>query len=124
IAFLDRASTTEYSSRALNASACVMEAADTDVWKDFHRQMFLQQPPEGGAGLPDSELIRIADDAGAGNIETCVDDRTYDDWVEATTAASGDDGINSTPTVLVDGVILEDPSPATIQAAIDEALAS
>ena len=124
IAFLDRASTTEYSSRALNASACVMEAADTDVWKEFHRQMFLQQPAEGGAGLPDSELIRIADDAGAGDIETCVDDRKYDDWVEATTLASGDDGINSTPTVLVDGEILEDPSPATIQAAIDEALAA
>lgn len=124
IAFLDRASTTEYSSRALNASACVMEAGDTEVWREFHRQLFLQQPPEGGAGLPDSELVRIADEAGAGDVATCIDDRRYDDWVEATTRASGDDGINSTPTVLVDGEILEDPSPATIQDAIDEALAS
>ncbi len=124
IAFLDRASTTEYSSRALNASACVMEAGDTDIWKEFHRQMYLQQPAEGGAGLPDSELIRIAEDAGADDVESCVDDRAYADWVKSTTNASSDDGVDGTPTIFVDGEKIDGFNPADITAAVDEALAS
>lgn len=124
VAFLDRASSTEYSSRALNASACVMDAGDVDVWKEFHRQLFLQQPAEGGAGLPDSDLISIADDAGAGDIEACVDDRTYDDWVSATTAAgTSDPDFGGTPTVFVNGEVVQN-SPEAIVAAVDEALAS
>ena len=124
IAFLDRASSTEYSSRALNASACVIEAADTEVWTDFHQQLYLQQPPEGGAGLPDSELVAIAEAAGADGVESCIRDRTYDAWVESTTDAAFDEGVTGTPTVYVDGEVVEDVSPAGLQAAVDEALAS
>jgi protein-disulfide isomerase len=124
IAFLDRASSTEYASRALNASACVIEAADVDVWKEFHRQLFLQQPAEGGAGLPDSDLVSIAEDAGAEGVESCIRDRTYDEWVDATTEEAFDNGVSGTPTVFVNGEVVEQASPATIQAAVDEALAS
>jgi protein-disulfide isomerase len=124
IAFLDRASTTDYSSRALNASACVIEAADTEVWREFHRQMFLQQPPEGGAGLPDSDLVRIAEDAGAEDVESCIRDMTFGDWVESTTDEAFDNGVSGTPTLFVNGEVVEDVSPAGIQAAVDEALAS
>ncbi len=124
IAFLDRASTTNYSSRALNASACVMEAGDTDVWKEFHRQMYLQQPAEGGAGLPNSQIVSIASAAGADDISSCVDDDTYADWVTATTKASSDDDVTGTPTVFVNGTKLDGFAPADVQAAVDEALAS
>ncbi|MGA8846147.1 MAG: DsbA family protein [Nocardioides sp.] len=124
IAFLDRASTTDYSSRALNASACVIDSSSAETWKEFHRQLYVEQPPEGGAGLPDSDLVRIAQDAGAGDVELCVADRTWDDWVQATTAAAFDDGVDGTPTVFVNGEEIADFDPATIQAAVDEALAS
>lgn len=124
IAFLDRASTTDYSSRALNASACVIDSSSADVWKEFHRQMYVEQPAEGGPGLPDSDLIRIASDAGAGDVEACVDDRTWADWVKTTTDAAFDDSVDGTPTVFVNGEKLADFNPATIQTAVDEALAS
>lgn len=124
IAFLDRASTTDYSSRALNASACVMEAADTDVWKAFHAEMFAQQPSEGGAGLADSDLIAIAEGAGADDVASCIEDGTYLDWAGSTTDAAFDEGVTGTPTVFVNGEQLESFNPADIQAAVDEALAS
>src|SRR6476659_235871 len=36
VAFLDRASTTDYSSRALNAAAVVLDTSGVDVFKKFH----------------------------------------------------------------------------------------
>ncbi len=125
IAFLDRASSTRYSSRALNASGCVMDEG-ADVWKEFHRQLYLQQPPEGGAGLSDDQLVSIATAAGADGdrVASCVEDETYADWVEATTDAAGDDGVTGTPTLFVDGQKLSGFDPAALKAAVDQALAS
>ena len=119
IAFLDRASTTDYSSRALNASMCVLDDAGPDVWIKMHGALYAQQPPEGGAGLSDDELTSIAADAGAGDISSCVADRPYDDWAQDTTQAVFDEGVNSTPTVLVDGEPVE---PAELEATVDAAL--
>lgn len=122
IAFLDQASSTDYSTRALNASACVMEDGDS-VWSRFHRSLFEQQPPEGGEGLSDDQLIDLAVAAGASEdaVRPCVEDRTYADWVEATTAQAGDDGVSGTPTVFVNGDEVEAVDPAGLQAAVDEA---
>ena len=124
IAFLDRASSTDYSSRSLNASACVM-AEGGDVWSRFHRSLFEQQPPEGGEGLSDDQLVRLAEAAGADEdaVRTCVDDGTYADWVASTTTQAGDDGVDGTPTVYVNGEELEDTTAleATVDAALQDA---
>lgn len=122
IAFLDRASTTNYSSRALNASACMMDQGQ-DTWLAWHELMFERQPPEGGAGLTDGELAEIAGEAGAdeAEISACIQDATYADWVEATTDKANDDGINSTPTVFVNG---EEVEQGDFVAAVEEAIAS
>lgn len=124
IAFLDRASTTEYSSRALNASACVMSEG-TEVWKEFHDQLFLQQPPEGTDGLTDQTLIDIAVQAGAEEaaVEDCITGGEFRPWVQQTTQAALEDEVSSTPTVFVDGQPLASNSPAALQAAVEEALA-
>lgn len=106
IAFLDRASTTDYSSRALNASMCVLDDAGPDAWMTMHDELYEQQPAEGGAGLDDDELTSLAADAGAGGDEvaSCIEDRPYDDWAADTTQAFFESGAgNSTPTVLVNG---------------------
>ena len=108
ISFLDGMSSTKYSTRALNASACVM-GQGTDVWRAFHKALYEQQPPEQGDGLPDSELIDIATTAGAdpSAITSCIEDEKYADWVKSTTDKSGDDGVSGTPTLFVDGKVLK-----------------
>ena len=87
IAFLDRASTDEYSSRALNAAACVV-ADDPANWSSIHQLLYANQPAEGGSGLTDDQLTDLAVQAGADEspVATCIEDRSYDGWVQATTS--------------------------------------
>lgn len=124
ISFLDSPATDDYSSRAANASACVMEQG-TDTWAAFHKAMYEKQSPESGPGLTDEEILAIAVDAGADEAETksCIADGTYDDWVAQVTDESGDDGVSSTPTVMVDGEVTEARTPEQLQQAVDEAAA-
>lgn len=104
IAFLDHASTTEYSSRAANASYCAAES-DPGRYQNWLTTMFEHQPPEGGDGLPDSTIIEISEEAGYSDPEfaRCVADQTYRTFVRAHTLDVLDSGIQSTPSIFVDG---------------------
>lgn len=124
ISFLADNSTTQYSSRALNASACVV-AEDPDSWKAFHDAMFVNQPPEGGAGLSDDQILNIIEDAGVdrGAVESCVTDEQYAGWAESNTdAVLGADYFSGTPTLLLDGEPLKSNDPAKLKKAVDEAI--
>lgn len=119
IAILDRASTTGYSSRAASASACVAEHAGTR-WLEYNEQLFTHQPPEGGDGLADKALAALATAVGADDpaIAGCVADHSYLDWVGSTTSAATGRGVAATPTVLVNGARLADPTPDALRAAL------
>lgn len=119
IAFLDRASTTEYSSRAANASYCVA-TSDPAEYQGWLKAMYAQQPAEGGAGLPDAQLIEIAKAAGYTDpaVEQCITDRTYDKYVAARTDDVLNSGVQSTPTVFVNGTQV---APAQLADAIANA---
>ncbi|MGY2117209.1 DsbA family protein [Nocardia gipuzkoensis] len=108
IAFLDKASTTRYSSRAGSASYCVAEA-DPSKYQNWLNTMFAQQPPEGGAGLSDDQLIQIAKSAGYTDdaVAQCITDHKYDKYIQARTKEVLDSGIQSTPSVFVDGKKVE-----------------
>ena len=120
MAFLDGYSTTRYSTRALNAVAC---AADEDRFAEMHDQLFLAQPPEGGPGLSDDRLVSLGAKAGAGGdaFEQCVRDLRYERWTEQATDAASKAGVVATPTVLVDGERLPEPSLEALRAAIGSA---
>jgi protein-disulfide isomerase len=117
--FLDEASTTNYSTRAAAASAC---AADLGRFMECAHAFYLAQPPEGGPGLSDTELIGLGGEAGlhTASLTACVSKGTYLDWPPYVTARAIAAGISSTPTVLVSGA----PVAATgraIAAAVSEA---
>lgn len=121
IAFLDRVSTDEYSSRALNAAACVV-TDNPAHWSSIHQLLYASQPTEGGPGLTDEQLVDLSVQAGAdeSKVATCIEDRTYDGWVKATTkSTTGESFFSGTPTVLVNGTKVEDVSAAGIQAAVE-----
>lgn len=127
IAFLDRSSSTEYSSRALNASMCVLAAKGKDAWMTMHEELYANQPEEGTAGLPDSDLVDMANQAGAtgSDVKACIDDRRYDAWVQKQTSdIMGHDGVTGTPTVTVDGTVVSSPTPDALTAAVATASGS
>ena len=108
--FLDQASTTRYSTRAAAASGC---AADQDRFLDYMHALFENQPPEGGAGLSDAELVAIGQSVGlTPGFADCVSQGTYLDWPSYVTARAGEAGVESTPTVLVAGVAVPADSEA------------
>lgn len=118
IAFLDAASTTEYSSRALNAAACVLDERGAGAFVRMHDLLFDEQPPEGTAGLSNEQLAALAARAGANPevVAECIDDERFAGWVDAATEQASKDGVNATPTILVDGEQLQlsgQESPAT-----------
>ncbi|MFF3574266.1 DsbA family protein [Nocardia jiangxiensis] len=104
ITFLDRASTTQYSSRAGNASFCVANSG-LEHYQSWLAAMFAQQPEEGSDGLTDDQLIRIAKTAGYAEdaVAQCIINRSYDTYLRAKTKAVLAGGVNSTPTVTVNG---------------------
>jgi protein-disulfide isomerase len=102
VAFLDGASSTRYSTRSSAASGC---AAEGGKFKEYADALYENQPPEGGAGLSDDELIRVGGTVGLADPDfaECVRDGTYKPWTEHVTEAASARGVTVTPTIFVNG---------------------
>jgi protein-disulfide isomerase len=122
VSFLDRASTNEYSSRALNAAAVVLDTSGTDVFARFHQALFEHQPEEGTAGPTNADLVDTAVAAGArrSDVSAGIEDGEFAQWAANTQAHMSEAGVNGTPTLFVDGEKAGD----TLQDSIDAALAA
>ncbi|HEY6794535.1 MAG TPA: thioredoxin domain-containing protein [Kineosporiaceae bacterium] len=122
VAILDRASTTNYSTRAGSAAAAVLNVAP-DKYMAFHDALFKAQPEEGSAGLADAQLLDIAAQAGVPKaaVEQAITSQKFKGWLAKVT----DDftkKYNSTPTILVNGTQITDYAPDKLKAAIDKAI--
>jgi protein-disulfide isomerase len=111
LGFLDRLSTTAYSSRASAASGC---ASDYGSFAEYKDALFAAQPAEGGPGLSDDELIALGRAAGLGDpgFAECVASGRYLDWAAYVTARAAALGVSGTPSTYVEGV----PVPANARA--------
>ncbi|GAA5123693.1 hypothetical protein GCM10023339_44000 [Alloalcanivorax gelatiniphagus] len=105
--FLERIS--DYSPEAANAFAVVMEESGPEVAKAYHDLLFDNQPPESGPFPDADQLVEWAVEAGAEEdaVRPGIEDMAFEGWVEAAGEAASDAGVNSTPTVLVDGEQVE-----------------
>lgn len=103
----------EYSARAANAAACVVDSDPKHFWA-YNTALFVNQPAEAQTGgLPNKELIALAGDVGVDRslITSCVNNGTFSKWVTNSTQRATGKAIpnsklakvSSTPTVLVDG---------------------
>ena len=130
ISFLDEASSTDYSTRAANALAVVLDRAGREVALEFHALLFANQPEEDSAGLSDDRLVELAVEAGAteGAVRSGIDALEFEQWVVNARGAASDAGYNQTPTILVDGEQVEGDSIADLvdqtRADIEAALGS
>ncbi|WP_246670023.1 DsbA family protein [Arthrobacter zhaoguopingii] len=99
VAYLDRNSRDDYSSRGASALACVADTAP-DSYFDFSTALFANF--ESGE-LDDGGLGDMAAEVGAGDISTCLSEGTFRPWAKYTTEAAQAAGVEGTPTVYVDG---------------------
>jgi protein-disulfide isomerase len=119
LAFLDSASSTDYSTRSAAASGC---AADAGKFVDYMAALYAQQPAEGSAGLSQTQLINLGSVAGvdAATFGECVRADRHVAWVAGVTEQAVKRGITGTPTVLVAGKPV-DADPTAITDAVAKA---
>jgi protein-disulfide isomerase len=121
VSFLDRASQNDYSSRAANAAAVVLDTAGADAFWKFHDTLYANQPEEGTAGPDDEQLIAFAVAAGADENEVTdgIKNGQFDQWVINATDAMSTNGVSGTPTVLIDGEKAGETAADSLQAVLD-----
>ena len=89
--------------RAANAAAC---ANDEGKFVDLHLGLYANQPGSENSGAwTNDRLIAIAKAQGisGSTFENCVKDLKYQGWVSKVAEAGSKSGVNSTPTVFVNG---------------------
>ena len=119
--FLDAVSDTAYSTRAGAASGA---AADAGRFRDYARTLFEYQPPEGGPGLTDGQLIELGQDIGITDpafAETILAGR-YLPWPPYVTERAIARGVAGTPSVFANGIPIA-ARPGPILKAVDAVLA-
>ena len=118
VAILDRLSPDLYPTRALAAAGAVVDRSP-EAYPDFHAALFAAQPQQGAPGLTDGQLSDLAVGAGASqDVRALIGSGRFLDWAAATTARSSQAGVVGTPTVLVDGVQLQDTSATGLRVAV------
>jgi protein-disulfide isomerase len=93
--------------RAANAAAC---ANDENKFVDFHLGLYANQPSAENSGAwSNDRIIAIADTVGIKSdaFNSCVKSMKYEGWVNKVAAAGSKAGVNSTPTVFVNGKELD-----------------
>jgi protein-disulfide isomerase len=118
LSFLDsQTAGTRYATRAANSAACMAEFSP-DTFFTYNELLLRSQPVRPTSyELSDDEMFQLATIAGAENleqIETCIADETFSNWVAQATARVSRTGpvpvrnsevraVVATPTVLVNG---------------------
>ena len=118
IAILDRYSNgTKYSTRAAAAAAA---AGAAGKFAEYHQVLFDNQPEEKGNGLDDAKLIDLGKSVGLTDAAfgDAVNSGKYESWATKVTETASAKGVTGTPTVLVNGRQLQNPTPAELEKAV------
>lgn len=116
VAILDQVSS-GYSSRAAAAAYCVADESN-EAFVRFHTALFAQQPAEGSPTPDNAALIEQARIAGVvGGVPDCINSGKYMEMVQG---LAGETGVNSTPTVKINGEVWDVGTPEDLVNAIRE----
>jgi protein-disulfide isomerase/uncharacterized membrane protein YphA (DoxX/SURF4 family) len=135
MSFLDSASNgNRYSTRAANASLCASDI-NVDTFAKLHAVLYGNdskgakvQPAENSSGRTDIQLIDYGKQAGIKGdqlttYQTCVQSEQHKALVEAITDSATKHEVFATPTVQVNGKTVDNPTKASLDAAIAAAAA-
>ena len=99
--------------QAANASLC---AADQGRFWDYHDILFANQAGENQGAFVDRRLLAFAESLGLDMdaFRTCFQDKTFQDEADSERLAGQSAGVQSTPTILVNGTIVEGAQPGYV----------
>ncbi|WP_104105027.1 thioredoxin domain-containing protein [Arthrobacter sp. 08Y14] len=115
VAFLDRGSPTNYSSRGANAAACVADTNPESYW-GFMSAIFANYD---NGEIKNAELADMAESVGAGDASDCIQNDGFRAFVNYTDRLARVDYVSGTPTVYVNG---EEANANDFTAAVEAAI--
>jgi protein-disulfide isomerase len=100
----------DYSARSAGAFSIVLDLAGLEAAKSMHDLLFEHQPEESGPYLSDDELVDLAVESGAteSDVRGPIESQDGAGWVAAATSSAGDAGVSSTPTIVLNGEVIQD----------------
>ena len=119
VAFLDRGSPTNYSSRGANALACVADAAPAS-YLPFSKALFAHYPQ---GEMNNSALAQLAKDNGA-DVATCIEKGTFRPFVKFADAAARVDAIGGTPSIFIQGKLWDQTANPDFVSFVNEQIAA
>ncbi|PKQ26897.1 MAG: disulfide bond formation protein DsbA [Actinobacteria bacterium HGW-Actinobacteria-4] len=106
VSILDRASPTQYASRAANAVATVADGSP-EHFLAYSHVLFENQPREGVAHPTNAQLAALAVGVGVPQeVADTIGAGTFRGWVVSATQQASIEGLQGTPTIMVDGQII------------------
>ncbi|MGO2052576.1 thioredoxin [Arthrobacter sp. MYb211] len=104
VGFLDGNSPTNFSSRGANALACVADQSPA-AYLDFASALWGHYDQ---GEMKNAEISEMAIAAGASDsVKSCIDKGTYRPFVETATLAAGYDGVLGTPSIFIQGEVMD-----------------
>ncbi|MBZ5737397.1 DsbA family protein [Nocardioides mangrovi] len=100
-----------YSVRSAGAFSIVLDKSGSEIAKKFHDLLYENQPSESSSSFPtSSDLADLAVQAGAkeSDVRDAIEGDEGTDWVTKATKAAGSAGVQSTPTILLNGKVFQD----------------
>src|SRR5690606_8480661 len=103
------------------AAACALEQ---DMYWEFHAMLFYNQVGRDDGGFSDRRMTRMAEqlDMDVDAFEDCLGTDQFDDELEAMTDMASADSIRATPSVIINGTMLEGPNYDQVRQQIETAL--
>jgi len=99
-----------YSVRSAGAFSILLDKSTPEITKKFHDLLYENQPSESGPSPEDSDLVDLAVEAGAqeSDVRDAIEGNEGNAWVVKATRAASDAGVQSTPTVLLNGEVYQE----------------
>jgi protein-disulfide isomerase len=113
VALLDADS--DYSARAANA---LYAAGTPAAFLALRRLLYAATPRPDSPAPTNDDLVRLAGQAGSPSVGDAVRTGLYDEYVARATDRAVRDGVTGAPAVRVDGVLVADPTPGAVAAAV------
>lgn len=115
-----------YSARALNAWAAVLNNASPQAALELHDLLFEKQPYEQSSeATTDADIAALVDEVGAGTPEVTAALKVMDQgFFAAADQVMESEGIDSTPTVAINGKILSGLSVVQLRGQIENAVSN
>jgi protein-disulfide isomerase len=110
LAYLDQGTT-----ESLRSAAAATCAGDAGQFLPYHDTLYNQQSPTENSGfLTNQRLVAFGRDAGItdNTFTRCVDSGRFEGWVRKNTDAASSSGVRGTPTVLIDGKVVDNADAA------------